>query len=167
MAGISEGIIYRHFDSKTELFLASIVEPLEAAFADMVEISMGTSGGITEEQQFVLCRQMYARLIGSLGEILPLLGLVLFGDPALARSFYRDTFDPAIRRLSDFWAEFYRTYGMEVASETMSEAILGLSLMIALKVRHSRSTNVRLICEELAELTLHGFFPRFPAIISD
>ena len=35
---------------------------------------------------------LYRQLITTLEEILPLLGLVLFGDPKVARRFYRENF---------------------------------------------------------------------------
>lgn len=166
-AGITEGLIYRHFPSKEELFFAAVAEPLEATINDMVEISMDNLEGLTKEEQFRQTRQMFTRLIGSLGDVLPLLGLILFGDPAVARAFYREVFAPALAKLSSAWREFYALNGIEVPAETIAEGILGMSLMVAIKVRHSGATNVRRISEELAELSLNGFFPSLDDVVPE
>ena len=35
-SGISEGVIYRHFESKDQLFFEAVVEPLKKAVDDLV-----------------------------------------------------------------------------------------------------------------------------------
>ncbi|HRE01362.1 MAG TPA: helix-turn-helix domain-containing protein, partial [Ilumatobacteraceae bacterium] len=40
-AGISEGILYRHFDSKDELFVQAAVEPLTAAMQTIIDSVSG------------------------------------------------------------------------------------------------------------------------------
>ena len=89
--GISEGVIYRHFESKDQLFFEAVVEPLTEAVDKLVAAAevVDRDEPLTPERQVETINGLYRQLIHTLEEILPLLGLVLFGDPKVARRFYR------------------------------------------------------------------------------
>src|SRR5580700_9387460 len=94
--GISEGIIYRHFESKEQLFYEAVVEPLREAVDKLVAASevVDRDEPLNRERQLETLNGLYRQLISTLEELLPLLGLVLFGDPKVARRFSRE--HPAI-----------------------------------------------------------------------
>src|SRR6478736_6002966 len=98
--GISEGVIYRHFESKDQLFIEAVVEPLSQAVDDLVAASqvVDRDESLTPERQRDTLEALYRQLVATLEEVLPLLGLVLFGDPAVARQFYRQHFVVAMNR---------------------------------------------------------------------
>jgi AcrR family transcriptional regulator len=103
--GISEGVIYRHFDSKDQLFYEAVVEPLREAVDELVAASevVDRDEPLTPERQLETLQGLYRQLISTLEEVLPLLGLVLFGDPQVAQRFYRESFAVAMDRLAEAW----------------------------------------------------------------
>ncbi len=160
-SGISEGIIYRHFESKEQLYFEAIVEPLEQAILAMVEITHEMDAeGFTEDRRVEATRQMYKRLAKIFAEQLPLLGLVLFGDPEVARKFYRGTFSKAVNNLAKGWDDFFDQYDVELPSRHIASAVVGIGLMLAVDSRFSSRFDLNEACANLAELTLNGFFPK-------
>src|SRR5580692_10781703 len=97
-SGISEGVIYRHFESKDQLFFEAVVEPLQKAVDDLVAATelIDRDEPLTPERQITSMTGLYKQLVATLDEVLPLLGLVLFGDPEVAERFYRENFSVAM-----------------------------------------------------------------------
>ena len=92
--GISEGVIYRHFASKDQLFFEAVVAPLEEAVDELVAAArvVDRDEPLTSERQLQTLEGLYRQLSSTLEEVLPLLGLVLFGDPKVAQGFYKENF---------------------------------------------------------------------------
>ena len=129
--GISEGVIYRHFESKDQLFLEAVVEPLREAVDALVAVSeiIDRDEPLTPERQIETMDGLYRQLVSTLEEVLPLLGLVLFGDPRVARRFYRENFATAMDRLAKAWYEVEDRYGFACASPYVSaRAVMGIVL---------------------------------------
>src|SRR5688572_13581627 len=134
--GISEGVIYRHFESKDQLFFEAVVEPLRHAVDDLVAASevVDAEGPLSLERQREKLQGLYKQLISTLVEVLPLLGLVLFGDPKVARRFYREHFSVAMDRLAAAWREVEVRYGFEFEHpEISARAVMGIALILALE----------------------------------
>ena len=106
-SGISEGVIYRHFESKDQLFFEAVVEPLKKAVDDLVAATavVDRDEPLTPQRQLETMTGLYRQLTSTLEQVLPLLGLVLFGDPQVARRFYRENFAVAMDRLAEAWRE--------------------------------------------------------------
>jgi AcrR family transcriptional regulator len=162
-SGISEGVIYRHFESKDQLFFEAVVEPLERAVDALVAATeiVDRDEPLTPQRQLETMTGLYRQLISTLEQILPLLGLVLFGDPQVARRFYRQHFAVAMDRLAEAWREVEDRYGFEFESPDISaRAVMGMALIVALENHHNkkkfdRDRAVALISEG----TVKGFFP--------
>src|SRR4029453_17899207 len=90
--GIREGVIYRHFESKDQLFFEAVVEPLREAVDDLVAAAevVDKAQPLTPGRQAETLNGLYRQLIATFEETLPLLGLVLFGDPKVAGAFSRE-----------------------------------------------------------------------------
>ena len=161
-AGISEGVIYRHFESKDQLFLEAIVEPLVEAVDQLVAASevVDEDQPLTPERQVETMNGLYRQLMATLKEMLPLLGLVLFGDPKIARRFYRDHFAVAMDRLAAAWREVEERYGFETESPDVSaRAVMGIALILALESRNNAKFDQDRAVSLVAEGTVDGFFP--------
>ena len=111
--GISEGVIYRHFESKDQLFFEAVVEPLREAVDKLVAATevVDKDEPLTRERQLETMNGLYRQLLATLEEVLPLLGLVLFGDPQVAKRFYRQNFAVAMDRLAEAWRAVEARYG--------------------------------------------------------
>ena len=161
-SGISEGVIYRHFESKDQLFVEAVVEPLKQAVDDLV----AATAAVDEEQPLTPRRQLstmtglYRQLISTMEEILPLLGLVLFGDPQMAKRFYRSDFAVAMDRLAAAWGEVEDRYGYEFESpDIAARAVMGMALILALEGRHNKKFDRDRAVSLISQGTVKGFFP--------
>jgi AcrR family transcriptional regulator len=160
--GISEGVIYRHFESKDQLFLEAVVEPLRRAVDELVAASevVDRDEPLTPERQMQTLNGLYRQLVSTLDEVLPLLGLVLFGDPKIARRFYRDNFAVAMDRLARAWQAVEDRYGYEGQSPDISaRAVMGTALMMALEKHHNGEFDMDRGIQLASEGTVQGFFP--------
>lgn len=161
--GISEGVIYRHFESKDQLFFEAVVEPLREAVDDLVAASemVDRDEPLTPERQVFTLNGLYRQLISTLVEVLPLLGLVLFGDPKVARRFYRENFALAMDRLADAWKSVEDRYGQKTESADISaRAVMGIALMLSLESHHNGKVDMERAVKLASEGSVNGFFPQ-------
>jgi AcrR family transcriptional regulator len=160
-AGISEGVIYRHFESKDQLFFEAVVEPLTAAVDKLVAATLVVDRDepLSPERQVETMNGLYRKLISTLEEVLPLLGLVLFGDPKDARRFYRQNFAVAMDRLAAAWREVEARYGSESASpEITARAVMGIALQLALEARYTPRFDRDRAVAAVSQGTMTGLF---------
>lgn len=160
--GISEGVIYRHFESKDQLFFEAVVEPLQEAIDELLEVSerFEREFPLTAERQLQGIQDLYRHLIAMLVEVMPLLGLVLFGDPAVAERFHQEKFAAAMDRLADAWRTVAERHGLEFEEPQLSSrAVMGLALMLALESRFTPGFDVERAVAQATDGTWSGFFP--------
>jgi AcrR family transcriptional regulator len=158
--GISEGVIYRHFESKEQLFFEAVVEPLQDAVDKLVVAArqIDRDEPLSRERQLETTKGLYRQLLSTMDEVLPLLGLVLFGDPQVARKFYKDTFAAAMDRLAEAWREVEHRYGIDESLDISARAVMGTALMMALESHYTRGFDRDRAINLAAEGTIKGFF---------
>jgi len=162
--GISEGVIYRHFESKDQLFYEAVVEPLREAVDKLVAATevVDRDEPLNPERQLETLNGLYRQLISTLEEVLPLLGLVLFGDPKVAKRFYKDNFSVAMDRLATAWRDVEGRYGFDLESLDISaRAVMGVALILALECHHNSGCDRDRAVKLATEGTIKGFFPPF------
>ena len=95
-AGVNDAMLYRHFDSKEELFETAVAEPIRTAVTAIIERPwpqqpIGTGTAVMRERTVVF----FDDLLQAMNEIAPLLGIVLFADQERGRHFYREHIETA------------------------------------------------------------------------
>lgn len=158
-SGISEGVIYRHFESKEQLFFEAVVEPLKQATDALVAATqlVDKDEPLTPQRQLTGMTELYRQLVSTLEEMLPLLGLVLFGDPQVAKRFYRDNFAVAMDRLAEAWRD---RYGLPFESpDIAARAVMGMALQLALESHHGKKFDRNRAITLISQGTVKGFFP--------
>jgi AcrR family transcriptional regulator len=161
-SGISEGVIYRHFESKDQLFFEAVVEPLKKAVDDLVAATAVADRDepLTPQRQLETMTGLYRQLTSTLEQVLPLLGLVLFGDPRVAQRFYRENFAVAMDRLAEAWSEVEDRYGFPFESPGISaRAVMGMALILTLESHYSKKFDRDRAVALISEGTVKGFFP--------
>jgi AcrR family transcriptional regulator len=159
---ISEGVIYRHFESKEQLFFEAVVEPLQEAVDDLVLAAevIDRDEPLTPERQMETLNGLYRQLISTLKEVIPLLGLVLFGDPQVARRFYKENLALAMDRLGDAWNRVEIRYGDRLESPPIAaRAVMGIALSLALESYHNKQFDIEGAVGVVTGGSLSGFFP--------
>ncbi len=160
--GISEGVIYRHFASKDQLFFEAVVAPLEEAVDELVAAArvVDRDEPLTSDRQLQTLEGLYRQLSSTLEEVLPLLGLVLFGDPKVAQRFYRENFAPAMDRLAKAWRDVEDRHGYaSESSDVSARAVMGIALVLALESHHSGGFDRDRAVTLVSQGTMRGFFP--------
>ena len=160
-AGISEALIYRHFESKEQLYLEAVVEPLRAV-VDLMVAQAGEVGDadVNSARGLRMLSELNTELLTMIEEVLPLLGMVLFGEPKIARRFYRENLAVALDRMAQSWRSSVTGLGLNADNADMAvRAMVGNCLMVALELRYNphfdRDRAVALVSRGIAS----GFLP--------
>lgn len=153
-AGINEGLIYRHFRSKDELFEVAVAAPLEAAIAALVEASGEPPEEFdgTAEVMRERTRQFIEDLLGVMDEIAPLLGIVLFGEAEAASAYYRKRLAPALEKVEEIVDAHQAVWAhQDFDSELVVQLVFGMAWFLALSDRFG--TRQRDRCETAEMIT--------------
>jgi AcrR family transcriptional regulator len=100
-AGINEALIYRHFQSKEELFDSAVIEPLERWMSTYPHLGEKIPRAVRAEDRLALLQKTAIEFMREIEMVLPLLGIALFGSEGHGAEFYRKRLVPLIDR----WAE--------------------------------------------------------------
>jgi AcrR family transcriptional regulator len=95
-AGTREGVLYRHFESKEQLFDAAVLEPLTEWVASAASASAEIAEATDPQERIDALRRTNERLVEAVVGITPLLGVALFSSSERGQAFYRDHFHPLL-----------------------------------------------------------------------
>lgn len=130
--GVAEAILYRHFDSKTEIFEAAILEPLQELVQGMLqkanEFAQLDRAG-RKSQSLVI----HETMLTAMKQVVPLLGVALFSELEGGESFYRDRLGPLLDRINDVNERSLLGYSHpNMDSAVLSKMLIGSYVWIAL-----------------------------------
>lgn len=98
-ADVNTALLYRHFASKEQLFDAAVAQPLQAALEGVLARAREASVYIGRpDVQRAAVADTIGRLLEAMGEITPLLGIVLFSERGAA--FHAEHLAPAVRTIA-------------------------------------------------------------------
>lgn len=160
-ADVNIALLYRHFDSKEELFELAVAEPLERALEGLVAHASEQSVYINRpDVQRALVTQAAARVLDAVVEITPLLGVVLFSEHGA--KFYRDHLAPAIGTIAEA-ADVAKPFAKHrpYDSDLIARMMIGVSLMYGLQeLFGGRPVDREAVTREMTDLMFEGVVPR-------
>ena len=152
-AGITEAVLYRHFESKEEIFDAAVLTPLRAMLEDLLERSRTLLAG--EEPRPRLVVRLESLWLERLVEIVPLLGPALFDDQTLGRKCYQEIVAPFLDGLQRAAV----SSGLLPADEArgLVRAIFGTNLLLVLdRLQQGQEVDIPSLAGQLSDLYLLG-----------
>ena len=152
-AGITEAVLYRHFESKEEIFEAAVLTPLRAMLEDLLERSRALLAG--EETRSRLVMRLESLWLERLAEIVPLLGPALFDDQTLGRKCYQEIVAPFLDGLQRAAV----SSGLLPADEArgLVRAIFGTNLLLVLdRLQQGQEVDIPSLAGQLSDLYLLG-----------
>ena len=95
-AGITEGLLYHHFNSKEEIFRTAVEEPLEALARRLRDQThaLAARPDVSKEDLLAQANDLF---LSAMVEIAPLMAVTLFADVEKGREFYASAISPRLR----------------------------------------------------------------------
>jgi TetR/AcrR family transcriptional regulator len=154
-AEINQATLFEHFDSKEDLFVAAVVQPLLEAMQGMRERADAYTRASSTQDFRALARASVQRHIESMIGIYPLLATALFSDPALGRKLYCEQIVPLLRERGEVMRGVVRE---GVDPHVLALAAFGIFFAVAMdesfqNKRHDPSA----LAGALSELVAFGF----------
>ncbi|MEA2673806.1 MAG: hypothetical protein QOI92_998 [Chloroflexota bacterium] len=157
-AGVNEALLYHYFASKEDLFEAAITQPLDAAVEGTAEKAVpafDASGAVMRAQTEAFIYD----LLKAMQQATPLLGLVLFGDHASGRRYWRERFEPALERIRAVARRNVAHWPhREYDPELVVDMIFGTTLFLALedRFRGGKKRDLHIAARELCNVLFDG-----------
>ena len=130
--GMAEAMIYRHFDSKEELFAAAVVAPFEQVIEHALEDAAAfpsISGHDRIEYSDRLHREMHEAMRG----LVPFLGPALFANPESGLKFYEERLLPLWNAYEKAIISFQKSHEhRDIDPVILSRMMIGLHMGLAI-----------------------------------
>ena len=158
-AGIPEGLIYRHFDSKEGLFEAAILEPLESLLNDLTR---SIDRLIPEESasRVAEIERVHQEAFDGMLEIVPLMGIALFADGELGGTgnFYRTRVLPLVEEVYvAVESKLGRVTDVNMTARSITMALLGAYTWVSVDAMYNPDPIDReVVVRDLARLFSRG-----------
>ena len=166
-AGVNEGVLYRYFSSKEEMFQAAIIDPLEEFFERLLPLEAGgINAAPTVEQREKLIHQAEREWIEAMEEIVPLLGVALFSDKENGRRFYTERLFPLITRAIEVAPLSTASWARPgVDSAVLVLSIFGINFAVALD-RYFRDADDAIddLVPKIVDQVVYGVSPFPPGV---
>lgn len=99
-AGVSESSLFSIFESKEEIFVAAIFDPLDELVLEMLEISAVVPAQDDRNRQRAYVRAN-EHMLQVMSEVVFLLGIAMFSDMRIGQRYFNERLGPLFRRWLD------------------------------------------------------------------
>jgi AcrR family transcriptional regulator len=152
-AGITEAVLYRHFDSKEQIFEVAVLEPLERQLNTLVEGSRAiVDGGGDRRGRIQRMEELWLR---SLQGILPMAGVALFCDLESGGRAYRQVVSPFLDGMQDVVDDL----GGERTDDPtiVIHAAFGMNMMLVLDAQYrGKAVDAKRLARQVANVFSEG-----------
>jgi AcrR family transcriptional regulator len=160
-AGVVESVLYDHFGSKSAMFEAAVLEPLEAAVRTMVE-GAAAIAALDDDRRIESLRSMHAGLLEAMIGIAPLLRVAMSAQVGGDEQFYAQRIGPLIDDLIEATRTALPGWShQDIPAEIIVYAVIGTHLVLASEA-NLRGLEIDLPTQsaQVAELIFYGLVDR-------
>lgn len=159
-AGINEATMFRHFANKEEIFVAAVIEPLQAAMKNARERSVAFQNASPGSGRAAVGRAAARGILASAKELYPLLAVGLFGEREAGRKLYSQHLYPLLQQRGK---DIQAVLREGVNGEFLSIAIFGIALALSVdRAFRGVPFNVDDLADQMSDLLRNGTVPRTP-----
>ena len=154
-ADINQATLFEHFNSKEELFVAAVVQPLLEAMQGMRDRADAYVNAPSAKDLRGLVQASVQRHLESMTKIYPLLATALFSDPALGRKLYCEQIVPLLQEHGEVMRGVVRD---EVDPHVLALAAFGIFFAVAMDQSfQGKRRDPSTLAAQLSELVAFGF----------
>jgi AcrR family transcriptional regulator len=129
-AGISEGLIYRRFRSKEQLFEAAVLHPLENAGSTILRLG-AQMRELNDEERRRAAVTINAEFMAEIVNVAPLLHAALARDREWAQRFYRQRVQPLLDQITARGSDVMAGWASEDEARLLATMMLGTYYWLA------------------------------------
>jgi AcrR family transcriptional regulator len=159
---VTEALVYKHFESKDELFDAAVMQPLHDLLAQRIEDINALPVDPAGEAQLETTRKFMRTLLSTFADSARDIGVVLFGEREHAQALYsrhvRPLIDAAIEASERTIARWpHRDYDVRTAMN----AAFGMAFWLALdRTLEEPTDELDVAADKLADILFNGLKAR-------
>jgi AcrR family transcriptional regulator len=154
-AEINQATLFEHFESKEDLFVAAVVQPLLEAMQGMRERADAYNRAASAKDFGTLARASVQRHFESMLKIYPLLATALFADPTLGKKLYCEQIVPLLRERGEVMRGLTRD---SVDPHLLALAAFGIFFAVAMDGSfQSKSQDPATLAGQVFDLVAFGF----------
>jgi TetR/AcrR family transcriptional regulator len=131
-AGITEGFLYRLFDSKDQIYVEAVQRPVERGFADLAARVKALGDARSGSEFVVALNELCLSFFVAYG---PVCAVALFSELAEGRRFYRDELTPHLQEIRKAIISRIGIDDTEIDPEIARRAIIGPQWAIGFDAR--------------------------------
>lgn len=165
-AGVNEALLYRHFASKEELFEAAVAAPLAAAVMRLVDASGAPPEefDVTAEVMRARTSAFIAELLDVMGEVAPLLGVMLFGQSEASTDYFRTRIMPSLDKIQEVVEINLKAWAhKKFDAELVVQMIFGAAWFLTVSDQlNQRSRDRVTLAEQITAIVIDGLVERNP-----
>lgn len=154
-AGVNQATLYSHFDSKEELFIEAVVQPMVDAMRGMYERVSSYENAESIEEFLDTARLSVENHLDSMLKMYPLLTTALFSDPELGKKLYCEHIAPLFEERGRVMENAVRE---DIDPDMLALFAFGMFFMVAMD-RNFRGERKDLseVADQLSRLSVLGF----------
>lgn len=131
-AGVTEAFLYRHFDSKEELYAAAVLDPLREGLEGLAADVQRLHDEHTEPLPFI--RALNTRCLAFYADFAALQTTALYSELARGREFYASSVRPLLDPIGELIANRVGWMRQDLDPKTVRQAVLGSLWAIGLDI---------------------------------
>jgi AcrR family transcriptional regulator len=122
-SGVTEAFLYRHFESKSTMYDAAVLDPLRDGTRQLAEDVQRLHDEITDPIDFI--QELNARCLAFYVDFAELQAVALYAEIGAGRDFYLKDLKPLLDRIGDLIADRVGWTGPSMNPTIVRQAILG------------------------------------------